>query len=76
MSTKSDPGSDGVPKALQAGTPMQKISSKKIKQVVMRITEGSITWAGSGDSKSESHSFHYHITRLSFDFERETMWIS
>jgi hypothetical protein len=43
----------GIPPALTAGTPMQKISSKKIKQVVIKITEGSITWAGSGDSKSE-----------------------
>lgn len=42
-----------VPRALVSGTPMQKISSKKIKQVVMKVTDGSITWAGSGDSKSE-----------------------
>ena len=42
---------DGIPPALRAGTPMQKISSKKIKQVVMRINEGCITWAGSSESK-------------------------
>jgi hypothetical protein len=43
----------GVPPALEAGTPMQKISSKKIKQVVMRINDECITWAGSNDSKSK-----------------------
>jgi hypothetical protein len=47
------PPESGVPLALKAGTPMQKISSKKIKQVVMRIDDDCVTWAGSNDSKSE-----------------------
>jgi hypothetical protein len=46
-----------VPPALVAGVPMMKISSKKVKQVVMHLEDGAITWAGSGSSKSELPSF-------------------
>lgn len=53
MSSRPSSTMERVPPALHTGTPMQKISSKKIKQVVMRVSEGSITWAGSGDSRSE-----------------------
>ena len=51
MNNKDSAPEDGVPPALRAGTPMQKISSKKIKQVVMRINEGCVSWAGSSESK-------------------------
>jgi phosphatidylinositol phospholipase C delta len=40
-----------VPTPLVAGVPMLKISSKKMKQVIMRLDDGCITWAGSSNSK-------------------------
>lgn len=40
-----------VPKALVKGVPMLKISSKKMKQVIMKLHEGCITWAGSSNSR-------------------------
>ena len=45
------PGS--VPSALVAGVPMLKISSKKIKQVIVRLHDGVITWASRNNSKGE-----------------------
>ena len=36
--------------ALLQGVPMYKISSKKIKQVIIRLTEDRISWAGSKSS--------------------------
>ncbi|KAK8865887.1 hypothetical protein IAR55_001035 [Kwoniella newhampshirensis] len=42
---------DMVPPALTQGVPMLKISSKKIKQVIVRIRNGGISWS----SKKDSH---------------------
>ena len=36
-----------VPRPLVKGVPMMKISSKKMKQVTMKLEDGCITWAGS-----------------------------
>jgi phosphatidylinositol phospholipase C delta len=46
----------GIPSALAHGVPMLKISSKKIKQVIMRLSDGEITWAGANNSKGEEFS--------------------
>ena len=37
-----------VPKQLERGVPMLKISSKKLKQVVIKLDDGEISWAGKG----------------------------
>jgi phosphatidylinositol phospholipase C delta len=49
----SEAEKQAVPPALVAGVPMLKISSKKMKQVVMRLEGGAISWAGSGNSKGQ-----------------------
>jgi phosphatidylinositol phospholipase C delta len=43
----------GVPDALAHGVPMLKISSKKIKQVIMRLEDGAITWAGAKSTRGK-----------------------
>ena len=40
-----------IPAALVSGVPMLKISSKKIKQVIIRLDGGSISWASRNESK-------------------------
>ena len=49
----SEAEKQAVPPSLVAGVPMLKISSKKMKQVVMRLEGGAISWAGSGNSKGQ-----------------------
>jgi phosphatidylinositol phospholipase C delta len=42
-----------VPVPLERGVPMLKISSKKMKQVIMRLSDGCITWAGTASSRGK-----------------------
>ena len=46
-----DSPGQGVPPALVDGVPMLKISSKKMKQVIIRLHDGAITWASRKDSR-------------------------
>jgi hypothetical protein len=43
-----------VPPLLQRGVPMLKISSKKIKQVIIRLEDGAIHWASRKGTKGKS----------------------
>ena len=55
-----------VPSTLAKGVPMLKISSKKIKQVIIRIEDGAITWASGKGSKGKSTS----LIRTTFALSR------
>lgn len=48
-----NPASAVVPLALRNGVPMLKTSSKKIKQVIVRLEEGSIQWASRQGTKGQ-----------------------
>ena len=43
-----------IPRVLALGVPMLKMSSKKIKQVVIRLLDNSITWEGRNNSEGRS----------------------
>ena len=45
--------SEEVPAQLVAGVPMLKISSKKIKQVIVRLDDGAIHWQSRKGSKGQ-----------------------
>jgi hypothetical protein len=53
MSTTSPGNGLEIPRALARGVPMLKISSKKIKQVIIRIEDSAIHWASRRGTKGK-----------------------